>query len=689
MRPKRPPSRTSGAGTVLGAMTFESAKERIQKLKTQIDTLRFRYHVANDPSVTDDVYESLIREAKDIEAHYPELSVSDSFDRVAGAPLEGFEKVTHTQRMLSLNDVFSFEELAKWGERMEKLLTGAPHHYFAEVKLDGLAVSLLYEQGELVRAATRGDGFVGEDITENAKMVATIPLTLLPPFPSMVEVRGEVIMRKEVLIYLNEQQDAEGKPRFANTRNAAAGALRQLDPKVVQERHLDFFSYDIARIEGADMPEQHSSKHELLRELGMPTVADEQCTKTLEEIEAFLDTVGQKRETLPYHIDGVVICVDETVLQEELGVVGKAPRYAVAFKYPAERVTTQVTAITVQVGRTGVLTPLAHFVPTRVAGSTVSKATLHNIEQIQRLDIRIGDTVVIQKAGDVIPEVVEVLTDLRSGQEKKFAMPKMCPVCSALVERREAATKEETVAYYCTNDKCPAKQARGMMHFVNMFDIYEVGPKVLDRLQEEGLISDAADLFNLTEADLFGLERFGEKSAQNIIAEITTKKRPPLARFIAALGIPQVGEETARDLAQHFGDWESFWTASDEAYDAISNVGGAVIESINNYRTNKSSQAFIKKLFSFGVVPQRAAQQVQGVFSRKTFVLTGTLPTLSRDDAKKLIQQRGGKVSGSISRKTDYVLAGVEAGTKLADARKLGVAIIDEAVFLKMAEGLV
>lgn len=665
-------------------MQFPEAKQRLQKLKAQIDLLRFRYHVRNDPSVTDDVYESLIREVKAIEKDFPELAVSGSFDRVAGAPLDAFVKVTHASRMLSLNDAFSLDELQAWSARMEKLLAGAPHHYFAEVKLDGLAVSLVYENGRLTRAATRGDGFVGEDITENAKMVGTIPLSLLPPFPRVIEIRGEVIMEKAVLLHLNERQKALGKPLFANTRNAAAGSVRQLDPNLVKERHLDFFAYDIARIEGADMPPDHSGKHALLREFGVPVVDEELRATGIKELERFIEKTSERRASLPYNIDGIVICVDENDLQEKLGVVGKAPRYAVAFKYPAERATTTVTAITVQVGRTGVLTPLAHFHPTLVAGSTVSKATLHNLDQIKRLDIRIGDTVVIQKAGDVIPEVVEVLKDLRSGKEKTFSMPKKCPVCDAAVEKRSGVTKDETVAFYCTNDRCPAKHTRGMIHFVRSLDIYEVGPKIIDRLQEEGLISDAADLFALTEADLSGLERFGEKSAQNIIAAIQEKKHPPLARFIAALGIQHVGEETARDLALHFGTFEKFWEADRDAFDAIPNIGGAVTESIDAYRAGAAGKAFIKKLFALGVSPQKAKRQHAGVFTGKTFVLTGTLPTLSRDEAKKIIQEQGGKVSGSVSKNTDYVLAGIEAGSKLTQAKQLGIAIIDEASFLQL-----
>lgn len=665
-------------------MTFSEAKERICKLKAQVERLRYRYHVENDPSVTDDVYESLIREIKSIEQDFPELTVSDTFDRVAGRALDVFKKVPHRTRMLSLMDAFSLDEVRAWSARVERLLAGRKHHYFAEVKLDGLAVSIRYENGILVQSATRGDGFVGEDITENVKMIEAVPLKLLPPYPAMIEVRGEIIMPKRVLLYLNDIQQKEKKPLFANTRNAAAGSLRQLDPALVKKRHLTFFAYDIAEIEGMPMPTLHSQKHALLKTLGIPVAKHDMHAKKVDELEPFIDAVAGMRETLAFNIDGIVISVDEIALQEQLGVAGKAPRYAVAFKYPAERATTRVRDITVHVGRTGVLTPLAHLDPRMVAGSNVSKATLHNIDQINRLDIRINDTVVIQKAGDVIPEVVEVLKDLRSGKEKKFSMPKHCPVCGMDVSKRKSGTKGETVAYYCTNEDCPAKQTRAIIHFVRAMDIYEVGPKIIDRLQEEGLISDAADLFALTEADLAGLERFGEKSAYNIIREIESKKHPPLDRFIAALGIMHVGEETARDLAQTFETFEKFWNAKPETFDAIQNIGSAVTESIVAFRKKKSSQKLLQKLFSLGVVPKRAQKQSGGKFVGKTFVLTGTLPTLSRDDAKKLIQTHGGKVVGSVSKNTDYVLAGEAPGSKYAQATRLKVPILDEAAFLKM-----
>jgi DNA ligase (NAD+) len=424
--------------------------------------------------------------------------------------------------------------------------------------------------------------------------------------------------------------------------------------------------------------------HASLRDIGFNVAPYEKTADTLGEIFSFIDEVGEIRASLPYGTDGIVISVDELSLREILGVVGKAPRYTVAFKYPAERATTVVTDITTNVGRTGVLTPLAHFTPTLVAGSTVSKATLHNIDQINRLDIRIGDTVVIQKAGDVIPEVVEVLTNMRTGKEKKFKMPTKCPVCKSPVERREGGT-QETVAYYCTNTHCPAKNARGMQHFVNVFEIYTVGPKILNRLKDEGLISDAADLFTLQEADLSGLERFGAKSAENIISSIQSRKKIPLWRFIYALGILHVGEQTAHDVADHFKTLQKIMNASEDDFNAIENIGPVVASSLHAFFEHSENQTFIKKLLDNGVAIEKAkGKPTGGSLSGKTFVLTGTLPTLSRDEAKQKILAFGGKVSGSVSSKTSYVLAGEDPGSKYNDAEKLGVPIINEKAFLKM-----
>ncbi|MFA7315638.1 MAG: NAD-dependent DNA ligase LigA [Candidatus Paceibacterota bacterium] len=659
-------------------------KNRIQKLRDEISRLRFAYHTENDPTVTDDVYESLTRELRALEEAHPEFADSNSaVNRVAGTPLPKFQKVSHEARMLSLNDAFSTDEVTEWETRISKLLD-TKHSYFCELKLDGLALSLIYKDGVLVRGATRGDGFIGEDITENVKMITTIPLTLSKPYPSYVEVRGEAVMPKRVWRALNKKQEKDGKPLFANTRNAAAGSLRQLDPSIVRERNLDFFAWDIKSLDGwSTTPTLHSEEHELLKKLGFSVAPYEKKSQTLNGVFSFIDEVEKVRDGLPYGTDGIVICVDELGLQDTLGVVGKAPRYSVAFKYPAEKATTIVIDITVNVGRTGVLTPLAHFRPTLVAGSTVSKSTLHNMDQIERLGIRIGDTVIIQKAGDVIPEVVEVLTNMRTGKEKKFKMPSQCPVCNADVEKRETAGSD-SVAYYCTNKKCPAKNRRGMQHFVNVFEIYTVGPKILDRLKDEGLISDVADLFTLETSDLAGLERFGAKSADNIISSIASHKSVPLWRFLYALGILHVGEQTAQDVANYFGTLEKVMNASRADIESIENIGPVVAESINDFFSHKENKALVSKLLANGVSSQKALVKKGGKFAGKTFVLTGTLPTLSRDEAKARIVAEGGKVSGSVSKNTSYVLAGDSAGSKYDDAEKLGVPIVDETQFLKM-----
>jgi DNA ligase (NAD+) len=669
-------------------MNKNEAHKRIVVLVKEISDLRYRYHVENDPSVTDDVYDSLTRELKTLIAHYPEFqALAEKINRVAGKPLDKFVKVPHDVRMLSLNDAFSKDEIAEWEKRITKLLPNKKLTYFCELKMDGLAVSLHYTDGVLVKGATRGDGFVGEDITENLKMIDMIPLQLEAPYPKFIEVRGEVVMAKRIWKAINAKNEKEGKPLFANTRNAAAGSVRQLDPELARARRLDFFAYDIAQIkDDIHTPHTHSEKHARLRALGFTLDSYEKKAKSLEEIYGFIDTVATIRPEYPYGTDGIVIMVDELALQNELGVVGKAPRYAIAFKYPAEKATTMVTNITVNVGRTGVLTPVAHFHPTLVAGSMVSKATLHNSDQIARLGLRIGDTVVIQKAGDVIPEVVEVLTSFRTGKEKQFKMPHQCPVCDADVEMRAADSKKsgQSVAYYCTNAKCPAKNQRAMEHFVNIFEIYEVGPKIITRLKEEGLISDAADLFTLEEADLSGLERFGEKSAQNIIASIASRRKISLWRFLFALGILHVGEETAKDIANHFGTLAKISAASEAEINAIPNIGPIVSKSVYDFFHDKTQLHFIEKLIENGVVIEHATKPKKTVLAGKIFVITGTLPTLSRDQAKALINENGGKVSSSVSKNTDHVLAGEEPGTKYADAQKLGVNIIDEAQFFKL-----
>jgi len=717
---------------------FEVYK-RIKKLRSEIARLRNAYHIENAPGVTDNVYDALTRELKELLKEYPEFEDRDAPEnRVAGKPLDKFIKVKHRNRMLSLNDAFSYEELYDWEKRIKKLLPlqgrslrefpqEPSFSYFCEVKFDGLAVSLIYENGKFVRGATRGDGFVGEDITQNLKMISSIPLILGHPMstwtsdvqvPNYLEVRGEALISKKTLSRLNLDNEKEGKPLFANTRNVAAGSLRQLDPKLVQERHLDFVAYDLN--ENSLTLQTHSEKHEMLRNLGFKVEKLEAKTKNLEEAIVFIKKFERVRPSFPYGTDGIVISVDDLKLQEILGVIGKAPRYTVAFKYPAEKATTVVKEILVNVGRTGVLTPLAIFEPTRVAGSLISKATLHNMDQIERLSLKIGDTVVIEKAGDVIPKVVEVLTRMRTGKEKKFKMPSKCPVCEGKVEKRITTPgpllhKEGvqpsppfkggdkrgglSVAFFCINPKCPAKNERYLEHFVSVFEIYELGPKILRRFKDEGLITDAADIFTLEKEDIAPLERFGEKSAENIIEEIKTKKKILLSKFLWALGILHVGEETARDLAEHFGTFERLISSARTTLaeiDSIENIGPAVSKSLSVFFQDKNNLNFIKKLQKNGVIIEKAPKKKAGKFTGLTFVLTGTLAEMSREIAKEKILALGGKVSGSVSKNTSYVVVGTEAGrsdseslqtrmrSKLSTAQKLGVKVLNEGEFLKL-----
>jgi DNA ligase (NAD+) len=670
-------------------MNKQEAKKRIEKLTEQIEDFRYRYHVLNEPGVTDDVKDSLERELKELESQFPEFKDEHSpTNRVAGRPLDEFVKVNHSIRMLSLNDVFSREELTAWEKRIKKMLvTETDIKYFCELKLDGLAVSLIYKDGKFVRGATRGDGLVGEDITQNLKTIQSIPLKLRAPFPSYIEVRGEAVMSKKVWADLNKKNEKEGRPLFANTRNAAAGSLRQLDSKLTAERRLDFFAYDISEISNIKYQiSNHSDKHRLLRELGFRVDVHEKVCRNLSEVEKFVDEIEKIRKDFPFGTDGVVISVDNLSLQSKLGVVGKAPRYMAAYKYAAEKATTIVKEIKFNVGRTGVLTPLAVLKPTLVAGSTISKATLHNMDQIERLDVRVGDTVVIQKAGDVIPEVVEVLIKMRTGNEKKVKVPTKCPVCGGLVEKRQTGEKNtSSVAYYCSNPKCPAKNRRFMQHFVQVLEIYEIGPKILDRFQEEGLISDAADIFALTENDIKDLDRFGEKSAANIIASINQHRKVLLPRFIYSLGILHVGEQTAEDLAKEFINLEKLMKASEEEINSIENIGPVVAKSVYEYFRNKDNLKFVDKLKKNGVVVESNKQTaVSSKLKGQTFVITGTLETMSRDEAKKRIKEFGGKVTESVSGQTSYVVVGKEPGSKQEKALKLGIKILNEDAFLQI-----
>lgn len=652
----------------------QDIKQRMKKLSDQINELRYRYHVLDDPSVTDEIYDSLTRELLELEAKYPQFKDPDSPTmRVGGQPLEKFEKVEHKQRMLSLNDAFNEQEVADWEERLQKILPDAKLNYFSEVKFDGLAISLRYEKGKLAVAATRGDGFVGENVTENIKTIHSVPLILAKPIT--IEVRGEVIMTKEVWKQLNQQQKKEGKQEYANTRNAAAGSIRQLDPKVTASRRLQFFAYDLI---GDLRQKTHQEVHGKLADLGFKIPKHQRHSKNVKEVFEFYKEIGKVREKLPYGIDGIVISVNELETFRRLGVVGKAPRAMVAYKFPAEQATTVVENIGVNVGRTGKLTPVAYLRPVFVGGTTVSRATLHNEDEIKRLDLKIGDTVVIQRAGDVIPDVVEVLPKLRTGKERTFRMSDKCPVCKEKVERRG-------VDWFCTNNECPTKNLRAMEHFVSAFDIYTIGPKILKRFREEGLISDVVDLFYLKKEDIQSLERFGEKSAENIVNSIQDHKKITLPDFIYSLGIPHVGEETAFDLASRFGSIGKIVSASKEETNAISNIGEVVAESIFNWFKLKRNRDLVERLIEAGVEIQNVKIKTTPL-TGKSIVVTGSLDSMSREEAKAAVREAGGDWVSSVSKNTDYVVVGESPGSKYDKAQKLGVKTIDEKEFLRLLD---
>ncbi len=672
-------------------MTVKNISTYVEKLRAQIDDLRYRYHVKNDPEVTDTMYNGLMDELRKIENEHPELLTKDSpTQRVAGRPLDFFEKITHQVPQWSFNDAFSVEDMSDWQERILKYIEKATGKrpvdlsYTCELKIDGLHLVLTYENGQLVTGATRGDGSVGENVTQNIKTIHTIPLKLKEPSSLILE--GEVWLSAKTLEKINEERQKKGEMLFANPRNAAAGTIRQLDSSIVAERKLSFTAYDISQGESATTQEEELTR---LAELGFYTGDAWSVVKSLKEILAYWESWQKKKNTLPYWIDGVVIKVNEKKYQEILGFTGKAPRWAIAWKFPAEQGTTTIRDIYVQIGRTGVLTPVALMDPVKLAGTTVTHATLHNFEEIERLDVRIGDKVVVEKAGDIIPKVIQVLTKLRSGKEKKTTEPKVCPMCNSPVEHREVFDKKQgkSAGLFCSNRNCYAQELERLRHFVSKsaFDIDGLGEKIIIKLVEEGLIKNAADLFTLTEGDIAPLERFGEKSAQNIIEAIRARRIISLPRFIVALGIPHVGEETAIRLAKHFGTREKLLEATEEELFAVSDVGPRVAEAIVSFFKDKTVRKLLDDLDAHGVkIKKEETSKISGPLTGKTFVLTGTLPSLSRDEAKAQIRAAGGEVSESVSKKTTYVVAGTEAGSKLAKAENLGVTILDETAFLKL-----
>ena len=700
-------------------MNYQEIKNRIEKLREEINYHRYLYHVLDKPAISDAAWDSLKKELERLENKNPELITPDSpTQRVGGKPLDKFRKVGHEKPMLSLEDAFSPEEVKEWEERIKRFYPQGEFSYFAELKIDGFAVSLIYKNGVLAEGSTRGGGIIGEDVTVNLKTIEAIPLTLKlyekdlaaaknPLFMGQngkiiqilkerlnkgeIEVRGEVYMTKKTFNEINKERESKGEPLYANPRNTAAGSIRQLDPKIAASRKLDFFAYELTTDAGQIT---HNHEHEILKILGFKTDPLASECAGLEQVFDFYEDIGRKRELLRYQIDGVVVNVNNNATFERLGVVGKAPRGAIAFKFQAAEATTVVRDIIVNVGRTGALTPVAHLNPVSIGGTTVSHASLHNQDEIKRLGLKIGDTVIVKRAGDVIPKVIEILVNLRSGKEKEFKMPALCPVCGAT-----AVQKEGEVIFRCVNKNCPAKNKEALYHFVSKyaFNILGLGPKILDRLSDLGLISDAADIFSLEAGDLLPLERFAEKSAGNLVGAIQVHKKITLARFLYALGILHVGEETAALLARNSqisnpkfkiqprDILKIFRELSLEDLQKIPDVGPKVAQSIYDYFHSPYAEKLLRKFDATGIIieiPEPSKKNL--VLASKTFVLTGELENLTRDEAKTRIRELGGEVSSSVSAKTDYVVAGSEPGSKYEKATELGVKILSEKEFLGM-----
>ena len=662
-----------------------AAAARAEALRREIEGHNRQYYVLDRPLVSDAEFDALFRELQELESRYPQLLTADSpTQRVGAPPAETFGSVAHRTPMLSLNNAFGEDEVESFDRRVREALGKDAVEYAVEPKFDGLAVSLIYEDGVFRLGATRGDGYTGEDVTANLRTVRAIPLKLAAArTPTLLEVRGEVLMLKKDFVALNRGQRERGEKEFVNPRNAAAGALRQLDSRVTATRRLAFFSYGLGVAEGAPRFAKHSELLDYLEEQRFPVAVERGAASGVRGLLDYYRKIGEKRARLPYDIDGVVYKVNDLHAQEQLGFVARAPRYAVAHKFPAEEATSEIVAIDVQVGRTGALTPVARLKPVFVGGVTVTNATLHNEDEVRRKDIHIGDTVVVRRAGDVIPEVVRVIADKRPKGARPFAMPKRCPVCGSRVERLE----DEAAARCTAGLYCPAQRKQAVLHFASRraMDIEGLGDKLVDQLVDKDIIETPADLYRLDVGTLAGLERMAEKSAANLVEAVDRSKRTTLARLIYSLGIRNVGETTARDLALHFGDLESMISADEEAMQRVPDVGPVVARSIVQFFAEPHNRKVVNDLRKAGVVFERVSKPPpKSGIAGKTFVLTGTLPHLTRDQAKEKILQGGGKVSGTVSKKTDYLVAGADPGSKHDKARELGVAVLDEAGLLKL-----
>lgn len=668
-------------------MTDPKVLQRIHALREQINHHNYCYYVLDSPEIPDAEYDRLMRELESLEQKYPETIIPDSpTQRVGSTPLKEFEEVRHTIPMLSLGNAFEDQEVIDFDRRVREGLNVDKVDYSAEPKLDGLAISLLYEDGVLVRGSTRGDGYTGEDVTQNVRTIDSIPLKLVgKDYPRVLEVRGEVFMSKKGFAELNERQSELGEKTFANPRNAAAGSLRQLDSRITATRPLEFYSYGLGVVEGQTMPGRHSEIMQALKHWGVRVNPESRLVKGVEGCLEYHGRMLHKREAIPYDIDGVVFKVDRVDQQEALGFVSRAPRWAIAHKFPAEEEMTTLIGIDVQVGRTGALTPVARLEPVFVGGVTITNATLHNQDEIERKDVRIGDAVIVRRAGDVIPEVVQpVLSKRKNKKLRKFKMPTECPVCGSKVVRLEG----EAVSRCTGGLYCPAQRREAIKHFVSRraMDVEGIGDKLVEQLDQLGMIKDVSDLYHLKAEAIAGIERMGEKSADNLIKGLERSKKTTLSRFLFALGIRQVGETTAQTLARHFGSLEALMQADEEALIKVPDVGPVVAQSIVSFFKEKHNRDVVKKLIKAGIswprekIPSAKTQTLKD----KTFVLTGTLPNMSRNEAKEKLLRLGAKVSGSVSKKTDYVVVGADPGSKADKAEELGITMIDEEQLLKL-----
>lgn len=665
--------------------TYQHARQRVEELRAEISLHNYRYYVLDDPLIADAEYDSLMRELREFEAAFPDLVTPESpTQRVGGEPSERFEPVTHTPPMLSLANAFSAGELLEWYRRTLRLSERPSLALVCEPKIDGLAVSLVYEHGRFLQGATRGNGLQGENVTPNLRTVRSLPLALRGSAPARLEARGEAYMSKRGFERLNEERADAGQPLFANPRNAAAGSLRQLDPRISAQRPLDLWVYAIGTLGGAEPPPTHYDSMLWLASLGLPVNPNMTRVAGIQEAIDFCESWTGRRTELPYEIDGIVIKVDDLAVQQQLGAVGREPRWAVAFKFPASQATTLLTAIEVNVGRTGSLNPFAVLQPVQIGGATVSKATLHNEEDIRRKDIRVGDTVIVQRAGEVIPQVVGPVTALRKGNEHPYSLPDHCPVCGAPVQRPEG----EAMAY-CPNPSCPAQAFRHLTHFVSReaMDIDGIGERLAALLLTQGLVRDPADLYTLTAEQLAGLERMGEKSAANVVAAIEASKTRTLARVVFALGIRHVGAETASLLADHFGSLDALATANEETLRAVPGVGPVVAASVASFFRSASALSLVDRLRRAGVRLRAERVQPRSLpLGGRQYVLTGGLTTMPRSEAERRLKQLGGAVGSAVTKKTTALIVGADPGAKLEQARKRGVQLLDEERFLALLE---